>query len=33
PEAGAIYLQLAINMERIADHMNNIANSTKTYHS
>ena len=33
PEAGAIYLQLAINMERIADHMNNIANYTKTYHS
>ncbi len=33
PEAGAIYLQLAINMERIADHMHNIANSTKSYHS
>jgi len=32
PEAGAIYLQLAINMERIADHMHNIANSTKSYH-
>lgn len=32
PEAGAVYLQLAINMERIADHMNNIANSTKAYH-
>ncbi|MDE7082175.1 MAG: Na/Pi cotransporter family protein [Clostridia bacterium] len=33
PEAGAIYLQLAINMERIADHMHNIANSTKSYHN
>ncbi len=33
PEAGAIYLQLAINMERIGDHMHNIANSVKTYHS
>ncbi|MDE6667696.1 MAG: Na/Pi cotransporter family protein [Clostridia bacterium] len=32
PEAGAIYLQLAINMERIADHMHNISNSTKSYH-
>ncbi len=32
PEAGAIYLQLAINMERIADHMHNIANSVKSYH-
>lgn len=32
PEAGAFYLQLAINMERIADHMHNIANSTKSYH-
>lgn len=31
PEAGAIYLQLAINMERIGDHMHNIANSVKTY--
>lgn len=33
PEAGAIYLQLAINMERIGDHMHNIANSVKTYAS
>ncbi|MDE7329977.1 MAG: Na/Pi cotransporter family protein [Clostridia bacterium] len=33
PEAGAVYLQLAINMERIGDHMHNIANSVKTYHS
>ena len=32
PEAAAIYLQLAINMERIADHMHNVANSTKSYH-
>lgn len=32
PEAAAVYLQLAINMERIADHMHNIANSTKPYH-
>ena len=32
PEAAAVYLQLAINMERIADHMHNIANSTKSYH-
>lgn len=31
PEAGAIYLQLAINMERIGDHMHNIANSVKAY--
>lgn len=31
PEAGAVYLQLAINMERIGDHMHNIANSVKTY--
>lgn len=31
PEAGAIYLQLAINMERIGDHMHNIANSVKSY--
>ncbi|MBD5632335.1 MAG: Na/Pi cotransporter family protein [Clostridia bacterium] len=30
-EAGAIYLQLAINMERIGDHMHNIANSVKSY--
>lgn len=32
PEAAAFYLQLAINMERIADHMHNVANSTKSYH-
>ena len=32
PSAGAIYLQLAINMERIGDHMHNVANSVKTYH-
>lgn len=32
-ETGAVYLQLAINMERIGDHMHNIANSVKTYHS
>lgn len=31
PEAGAIYLQLALNMERIADHMHNIAFSIKSY--
>ncbi|MGN0818492.1 MAG: Na/Pi cotransporter family protein [Candidatus Coproplasma sp.] len=31
PEAGAVYLQLAINMERIGDHMHNISNSVKTY--
>ncbi|MDE5942898.1 MAG: Na/Pi cotransporter family protein [Clostridia bacterium] len=30
-EAGAIYLQLAVNMERIGDHMNNIAHSVKEY--
>ncbi len=30
-EAGAVYLQLAINMERIGDHMHNIANSVKSY--
>lgn len=30
-EAGAIYLQLAINLERIGDHMHNIANSVKSY--
>lgn len=29
--AGAVYLQLALNMERIADHMHNIANSVKSY--
>lgn len=31
PEAGAIFLQLALNMERIGDHMTNIANSVKDY--
>lgn len=31
PEAGAVYLQLAVNMERIGDHMHNISNSVKTY--
>ena len=31
PEAGAIYLQLAVNMERIGDHMFNVANSVKGY--
>lgn len=31
PEAGSVYLQLAVNMERIGDHMHNIANSVKTY--
>ena len=31
PEAGSVYLQLAVNMERIGDHMNNIADSVKTY--
>ena len=30
-EAGAIFLQLAINMERIGDHMKNISNSVKDY--
>ena len=30
-EAGAIFLQLALNMERIGDHMYNIANSVKSY--
>lgn len=30
-EAGAVYLQLALNMERIGDHMNNIAQSIKGY--
>lgn len=33
PGAGAAYLQLALNMERIGDHMHNVANSVKTYHS
>lgn len=31
PEVGSVYLQLAVNMERIGDHMNNIANSVKSY--
>lgn len=31
PEAGSVYLQLAINMERIGDHMHNISNSIKSY--
>ena len=31
PEAGSVYLQLAVNMERIGDHMNNVANSVKSY--
>lgn len=31
PEAGAVYLQLAVNMERIGDHMFNIANSQRIY--
>ena len=31
PEAGVVYLQLAINLERIGDHMHNIANSVKNY--
>lgn len=30
-EAGAIFLQLALNMERIGDHMKNISNSVKDY--
>ena len=30
-EAGALFLQLAVNMERIGDHMHNIANSVKHY--
>lgn len=30
-ESGALLLQLAVNMERIGDHMNNIANSVKSY--
>jgi len=30
-EAGSVYLQLAVNMERIGDHMFNIANSVKAY--
>lgn len=31
PEAGAVFLQLAVNMERIGDHMYNVANSIKAY--
>jgi phosphate:Na+ symporter len=31
PEAGAVYLQLAVNLERIGDHMHNIFNSIKSY--
>ena len=31
PEAGALLLQLAVNMERIGDHMHNIADSVKEY--
>lgn len=30
-EVGALFLQLALNMERIGDHMHNIANSVKDY--
>jgi len=30
-EAGSVYLQLAVNMERIGDHMYNVANSVKMY--
>ncbi|MDE6441686.1 MAG: Na/Pi cotransporter family protein [Clostridia bacterium] len=30
-EAGALFLQLAVCMERIGDHMHNIANSVKEY--
>lgn len=31
PSTGAVYLQLAGNLERIADHMVNVAKSVKTY--
>ncbi|MGN0804516.1 MAG: Na/Pi cotransporter family protein [Candidatus Coproplasma sp.] len=31
PEAGSVYLQLAVNMERIGDHMFNVANSVSSY--
>ena len=31
PEAGAIYLSIASNLERVADHLTNIAFSIKTY--
>ena len=30
-ETGAFFLQLAVNMERIGDHMHNIANSVLGY--
>lgn len=30
-EAGSVYLLLAVNLERIGDHMNNIGNSIKSY--
>ena len=30
-ETGALFLQLAVNMERIGDHMHNIANSVVPY--
>jgi phosphate:Na+ symporter len=30
-EAGAVYLQLAVNLERIGDHMHNIFNSIRSY--
>lgn len=30
-EAGSVYLQLAVNLERIGDHMTNIGNSIKSY--
>jgi phosphate:Na+ symporter len=33
PESGAIYLSIASNLERIADHMTNIAYSTKIYNA
>ena len=31
PETGAIFLQLAVTMERIGDHMHNVANSVLEY--
>jgi phosphate:Na+ symporter len=30
-EAGSLFLQLAVNMERIGDHMNNVAHSVIPY--
>lgn len=33
PESGAIYLSISSNLERIADHMTNIAYSTKVYNA